>query len=132
MRKHMQLKSKQTLLLFLQGEVFRCITPSDSNHVSCKNKIQTFYISKFIILKNKWRSNLLSLCLTKSVVNISAKHFLSHIYKNICTEISKQWLRRKYKALQGIVMKHFVYLYLSPLQKTMAIIVESPLPLFKG
>ena len=41
-------------------------------------------------------------------------------------------MRRKYKALQGIVIKNFVYLYFSPLQKTMAIIVEPPLPLFKG
>ena len=47
----MQLKSKQTLLLFLQGEVFRCITPSDSNHVSCKNKIQTFTYLSLSFLK---------------------------------------------------------------------------------
>ena len=43
--------------------------------------------------------------------------FLCYIYTNIYTEISKQRLGRKYKALQGIVMEHFVFLSLSLLPK---------------
>ena len=45
--------------------------------------------------------------------------FLCYIYTNIYTEISKQRLGRNYKALQGIVIEHFVFLCLSPSQKTM-------------
>ena len=52
--------------------------------------------------------------------------FLSYIYTNIYKEISKQKLRRKYKALQGIVIEHFVFLNLSLLQK----IMESTLFIF--
>ena len=40
-----------------------------------------------------------------------------HTYKH--TKISKQRLGRKYKALQGIVIEQFVFLCLSPSQKTM-------------
>ena len=46
-------------------------------------------------------------------------YFLCYTYTNMYTEISNQQLGRKYKALQGIVIKHFVFLCLSPSQKTM-------------
>ena len=39
------------------------------------------------------------------------------------TKISKQRLGRRYKALQGIAIKHFVFLCLFPLQKTMKIVL---------
>ena len=45
--------------------------------------------------------------------------FLCYIYTNIYTVISKQRLGRKHKALQGIVIEHFVFLCLSPSQKRM-------------
>ena len=41
------------------------------------------------------------------------------LYTNIYREISKQRLGRKYKALQGIVFEHFVFLCLFPSQKIM-------------
>ena len=49
----------------------------------------------------------------------AANVFLCYIYTNIYTEISKQQLGRKYKALQGIFVEHFVFLCLSPSWKTM-------------
>ena len=49
--------------------------------------------------------------------------FLCDIYTNIYTEISNQQLERKYKALQRIAIKHFVFLCLSPSQKTMVSIL---------
>ena len=49
--------------------------------------------------------------------------FLCDIYTNIYTEISNQQLERKYKALQRIAIKHFVFLFLSPSQKTMVSIL---------
>ena len=42
-----------------------------------------------------------------------------NIYTNIYTEISRQHLGRKYKALQGFVINCFAFLCLSPSQKTM-------------
>ena len=44
--------------------------------------------------------------------------FLCYIYTSIYADISKQQLERKYKALQGIVIKHLAFLRLSPSQKT--------------
>ena len=32
--------------------MLRYIVPPDGNHVTCKNKIQTFQVSKLIVFKN--------------------------------------------------------------------------------
>ena len=96
--------------------MLRCIVPPDSNHVTCKNKIQTFQISKYIVFKNKWWSNLHLIKYAFNKISYKDKRqmfFLHYIYVDIYTEISKQQLGRKYKALQGIVIKHFVFLCLS-------------------
>ena len=108
--------------------MLRCIVLPDSNHVTCKNKIQTFQISKYIVFKNKWWSNLHLIKYAFNKISYKDKRqmfFLHYIYADIYTEISKQQLGRKYKALQGIVIKHFVFLCLSPLQKAMENTLEN-------
>ena len=57
--------------------------------------MQTFQISKFIVFKNKFNNQTYHVYMSYKAANF----FLCYIYTNIYTEISKQQLKRKYKAL---------------------------------
>ena len=87
------------------------IVPPGTHHVICKNKIQTFQISKFIVFKNKCWSNLSCLHLTKYVITISGKRFLCYIY--IHKFLSSSWEEniKLLRELLSNILLFFFFLY---------------------